>query len=43
MMRHKVETAVQWFYKPYAMFAGFSGQGNSIYNIIRQLKNKMYI
>ena len=34
MRPNKVETAVQWFRMSHAVFDGFSGHGNSIYNII---------
>ena len=33
MRPNKVETAVQWFCMSYAVFAGFSDRGNSVYKV----------
>ena len=40
MRPNKVKTAVQLFHMLHVVLAGFSGHGNSIYNIIPLLKNK---
>ena len=40
MKPNMVETAVQWFRMSRAIFAGFSGHGNSIYKTIPLLKKE---